>query len=875
MEKIFNMNEIDKIKEEVEQRLQQQQANKEFKDVGRVAQTRKEKSAYKIISSKLLRELELDPVMAFNMIKKDNVWLPIDVQAERDNGNTSGAVYLKVKIRESLPTKPKDDKLFRSIYVLFLERLQADLSNCFSVEEILKVSDKYRYFNIDEIIGNFMFPEYTTGSDELRAEIKALLSKNSNWRIALIYGSSTFLRKLIKEVFGAKFENMFFIASDSAIQTRNDAKEKEPITEDQSKEIIDNLTLRHNTFIDANKEKIEKYKSMDSKQLNVEMNTNWKISPFSKEIYKSDIEKFREFVISYTERTVSKQNELFKERVEKAKPRPNNWNWFEAVKEKSTDVIDKPKREVINTKVPLSYIKRTGGVKIEAITPNEIIRQFGFSAVNYGNYVDDIWSKEHTAHFLGAISDLGEILNFDIKQINELGKLSIAFGSKGRGGALATYFPQTKDINLTKKNGDGSVAHEWGHYFDNVIVEKDLQKATNSFASEGLMPNAEIKELYKELMHFIYNGKEGITPKLKFRFYAGKSDSAPSFYYSKFSSSNVTVELKPTIDETIAQYSYLLTSDDKYYQTQLRVFGYIIKSFGLDYYDIDVQLNTSYYYHKSAYDFFEYCHRKSERETVKGGQHRTKYWTSAVELFARAWESVVLKKLMDAGRESNYLVAGIPTDDIVSADYFRPYPTGKEIQYIENILDRIILAVKNNFSIGDFNPTSNVREDIFIELSKDKKEGKDKRGVKIEKEKEEKTVVFVEENKVVDEVIEKEEPKISFVNNEDGSIYTVEKDDKGFWTVFSESKDWAKRNEYPSGFASKEDAISIAKLEAGVEKEVDPEGAFMREQESKFVEEPEESIQDLIDGLQILVEVSEGEEKQELEDTIEGLKLLL
>ena len=104
------MNEIDKIKEEVEQRLQQQQANKEFKDVGRVAQTKKEKSAYKIISSTLLRDIELDPVMAFNMIKKDTVWLPIDVQAERDRGNTSGAVYFKVKLRESLPAKPKNDR---------------------------------------------------------------------------------------------------------------------------------------------------------------------------------------------------------------------------------------------------------------------------------------------------------------------------------------------------------------------------------------------------------------------------------------------------------------------------------------------------------------------------------------------------------------------------------------------------------------------------------------------------------------------------------------------------------------------------------------------------------------------------------------------
>lgn len=761
------MNEIDKIKEEVEQRLQQQQANKEFKDVGRVAQTKKEKSAYKIISSTLLREIELDPVMAYNMIKKDTVWLPIDVQAERDKGNTSGAVYFKVKLRESLPTKPKDDKIFRSIYVLFLERLQADLSNCFNVEEVISLSDKYRKFTIDEIVGEFMFPEYKTGTEEVRAEIKALLSKNPVFRSGFSYGGS-FLRRLIKEVFGAKFENMFFVASDSAIQTRNDAKEKEPITEEQSKLLIEDIIERREGFIKANNEKIASYKTMDDQELSNQIQYS-SMSTFSKQFYKKDLEVYRNALIEGREKNVLKQLELFKQNIENAKPRPNNWDWFEVVKEKSTEVVDKPKNKVINTKTPLAYIKRTGGVKIDAITPNEIINQFGFSSVNYGNYVDDIWSKEHTAHFLGAISDLGEILNFDIKKINQLGALGIAFGAKGKGGALATYFPQTKDINLTKKNGDGSVAHEWGHYFDNVIVEKAEAKAINQFASEGFMPNQEIKELYKELMNFFYKGKEGITPKLKFRFYASKSDSVPSFYYSE----HITVGLKSTIEETISQYDYLLTSDDKYYSTQLRVLGYIIKSFGLEYYDVDIQLKTSYFYHKSAYTFFEYCYRKSERETVKAGETRTKYWTSQVELFARAWETVVLKKLMDKNRESNYLVADIPTDDIISGDYFEPYPTGKETEYIENILDRIIEAVKRFYSIGDFKPTSNVREDVFIELSKDKKEAKDKRGVKVETEKEEKTVVFVEENKVVEEV-KTEEPEESIEDLIEGLKVMIE-----------------------------------------------------------------------------------------------------
>ena len=941
MVKIFNMNEIDKIKEEVEQRLQQQQANKEFKDVGRVAQTKKEKSAYKIISSTLLREIELDPVMAFNMIKKDTVWLPIDVQAERDKGNTSGSVYFKVKLRESLPTKPKDDRIFRSIYVLFLEKLQADLSNCFNVDEVVNLSDKYRKFTIDEIVGEFMFPEYKSGSDEKQAEIKALLSNNPVFRRGFSYGGE-FFRRLIKEVFGAKFENMFFLASDSAKQNEIDAKEKEPITDEESKLLIEKIIERRESFVKANNEKIASYKTMDDQELSNQIQYSG-MSAFSKQFYKKDLEVYRSALIEGREKSVAKQLELFKQNIEKAKPRPNNWDWFEVVKEKSTDVVDKPKNKVINTKTPLAYIKRTGGVKIDAITPNEIISQFGFSSVNYGNYVDDVWSKEHTSHFLGAVSDLGEILNFDIKKINQLGSLGIAFGAKGKAGALATYFPQTKDINLTKTNGDGSVAHEWGHYFDNVIVEKAEAKAVNQFASEGFMPNEEIKALYKELMSFFYKGKEGITPKLKFRFYANNSDYATFSRLVNNSWTKVEVEIKSTIEETISQYDYLLTSDESVYSTQLRVLGYIINSFGLEYYDVDIQLKTSYFYHKSAFSFFEYCYRKSPRETVKAGEKRTKYWTSQVELFARAWETVVLKKLTDKNRESNYLVADIPTDDIISADYFEPYPTGKEVEYIESILDRIIEAVKIFYSIGDFKPTSNVREDVFIELSKDSKEAKDKRGVKVEKSKEEKTVVFVEENKVVEEVKSEDVLKIfkdivleskSFdeafdkVSNVQGvprevsaffldkyrTKNTLDKHDtflKFYTEVKGEqssepigSKRFSFKNEFGS-FTSVFVYIPLnnKKNEFRVETTVrrknedgteslqknerwfpisryndfieDAEKRMVKESNENKSEEPEESIPDLIEGLEILLDSLDGEEKKDLEDTIEGLKLLL
>jgi hypothetical protein len=59
--------------------------------------------------------------MAYNMVKKDNVWSPIDVQAQKESGVTSGAAFLKVKLREAVPTRPKDERGMRKSYVLFRE----------------------------------------------------------------------------------------------------------------------------------------------------------------------------------------------------------------------------------------------------------------------------------------------------------------------------------------------------------------------------------------------------------------------------------------------------------------------------------------------------------------------------------------------------------------------------------------------------------------------------------------------------------------------------------------------------------------------------------------------------------------------------------
>jgi hypothetical protein len=793
--------EIDKLKEQIEERLTKQQESKEFKDIGRVAQTKKEKAAYRLITTSLLSDLEQDPVMAYNMVKKDNVWQPIDVNLEKQSGVSSGAAFLKVKIREALPTRPKDNRKKREAYVHFVEFLQNDLSKCKSVSEIESLTESYQKMSADEVIANFIDPELFKVDDEMRAKIKAKIQSDPEYRKYFRY-SYGLTALIVTEIFGAKFSNLLFRKSDAANDNWREAKSFESISETESEILISKIIERKDNSINKYKDLIESYKYRTEEEIKRYMSVDFSLSDYSKKYYKNNPQAFRDFAIKSYEDVIKSKIQYFDKEIAKVKPKPDDWSWFEQPKGKSESV--KEKNPAINTKEPLAYIKRTGGFKIEDITPRAIVDEFGFNAVNYGNYVDDAWSKQHTKHFLGAMSDLAEMMNLNIKQMNELGKLSIAFGAKGRPGHLATYFSQTKDINLTKGNGDGSVAHEWGHYFDNVIVEFDQKIATSSFASRGDMPDYDISVLFKEFMDFVRKGNDNVTPKVPMTFYAKKSQSVPT--YSRYINNNwerEEIKILGTIEETLAQYSDLAKVDyqDRIYTTQIRVFGYIIDAFGLERYEIPLKLGTSYFYHKSAYNLFVYSGTDERGRDAIVVKPRTKYWTSEVELFARAFETVVLKKLMDQGRESTYLVADIPMDDIVAETYFAPYPAAKELEYIENIIDRILLKVRIKFNIGGFVAPSDIREDEYLDLSSDKKTGKVDSGMVVEKiSAKEEEIVFIEKDKTV-EVVEKEV-------------------------------------------------------------------------EAPKTEQKQENIDAVIDGLEVLLETMQGAERKELEEVIEGLKLL-
>jgi hypothetical protein len=750
---------MNKIEEKVEQRLQEAQSNKEFKDVGRVSNLKKTKSAYRLIDMSNLSEIEMDEVQAFNIIKKELVWQPIDITEEKDKGSTSGATFLKLEIRKAVPNKPDNSKEKRASYVMFLNKLQADLSECFSVKQIENLGNNYRKLPISDIISYLIDPTYYEKSLEDKNKLDEHIKKN--YKLSMMYGAERLMLQLIEEIFSKRFSNILFCKGDTAYETYKEAKDKEPITDEQSIVLIANLRDSKEKFIQANINNQNQYKNFSEAELKSAMNTNWQLNSISKIAYKEDIEKFRTWVIDYYERKIKRGEIEYDAKIELSKPKNNDWSWSEDKKEKSErKSIDN--KLIINKKEPLAYIKRTGGYKIGDISVGELIDKFGYKAVNYGNYVDDKWSKQHTKFYLQAMSDLGEIFNINIKELNELGGLNIVFGGKGHKGHAATYYPQTKDINLTKNNGDGSVGHEYGHYFDNLMVDLDKKKAEPLLATENLnsIQDYEVRMAFKNIVDFFQKGNPLYTPKLKVRFFSEKSNTIPTIPYLKDRRWEYKkIELKPTIEETLEQCDEILVFDENLYQTQVRVIGYIINHFELSEYSIEIRLKTSMFYQKSKYNLFSYCYKVPSKynpnrlEIKKAGDYRTPYWTSNVELFARAWETILFKKILDKNRRSDYLVSGIDMTDLNVEGFQNPYPSGSELDYLETLYDKLIIEVKKAFNLSDFVAYNTDREDMLVEFES-KTKSEIKVGIDVTKGKEEEVVEYIEENNVVETIKE-------------------------------------------------------------------------------------------------------------------------
>ncbi len=118
--------------------------------------------------------------------------------------------------------------------------------------------------------------------------------------------------------------------------------------------------------------------------------------------------------------------------------------------------------------------ERKGGRKLDAKTANAAVTHLTdnmkMRGVQWGNSVTDDERQHHATRATEAMMDLADVLGLEDEDMSLGGHLGFAIGARGKGNALAHYEPGSRVINLTRKGGVGSLAHEWGHFFDHAMA---------------------------------------------------------------------------------------------------------------------------------------------------------------------------------------------------------------------------------------------------------------------------------------------------------------------------------------------------------------------------------------------------------------------
>lgn len=169
---------------------------------------------------------------------------------------------------------------------------------------------------------------------------------------------------------------------------------------------------------------------------------------------------------------------------------------------------------------------------------------YGIRAFEFGNWL----SQQDRVNYLSglgiALFDMHKAIGFTPKQLSIKGKLSVAFGARGRGKALAHFEPGSFAINLTrysrpapvkkrskgfkrvdqilKDGGVGAFAHEYGHaldYYGGLHVEKgdtfglSRDDSTDTRPDTNLMKKNTLRGLMEKLLYkIIWKNSTSFSP---------------------------------------------------------------------------------------------------------------------------------------------------------------------------------------------------------------------------------------------------------------------------------------------------------------------------------------------------------------------------
>ena len=637
------------------------------------------------------RGLSIDDLLEFNsaerlkFIKKDNVWKKPDYEQLVADGLPIRVAYFVKMIRDSLPTKPvlsysdKSEELInykQDGYISFISKMRDAAME-------LKTEDDVKNFYQNEIT-----PYITQRSYSYYVDVSPEA-----------YGCIT--NKLLK---------CAQVAAKSFRDIDRDIKKKQFCYSEDEKLLAPYQFL---LYQEEHVKFTQDYRQNHMMEISYGFGTSY-YYPEEKWMVPKEWENNTFFVL--------KGREIYGRNFESkdaAKQFVLN-SIKEKLNEKDTDIPEIPKgKQRKRSFVPkqLAEIDRTGpDVRGNvSVTGQDYLSVFGFRGGEFGNWLNEKDRQASLDFGYEALLDLSRALDIRPDDLSLDGRLSIAFGARGRAGALAHYEPLREVINLTKMKGAGSLAHEWAHALDNylgrtlqagewITEHPRFKNAPNSLSS--LISSLRYKEVYDDA------AKK--SQELDVKRYENRLRRDINQFFTSGLSDEEIIQKEQLINALIDS---VKDSKDKAGIYIFRGHGYpeidaisefrkqhlgrvIPKDWRIQFaHDVNALLSSmenvgkfktvrTDFYENSI--MFDQMHSKTDHG----------YWQSTIEMFARAFACYVNDKLKEMGEQSDYLCGHSELSISMSHDkegnpkVIKAIPDGDERKIINHNFDLLFKELK-------------------------------------------------------------------------------------------------------------------------------------------------------------------------------------
>lgn len=368
---------------------------------------------------------------------------------------------------------------------------------------------------------------------------------------------------------------------------------------------------------------------------------------------------------------------------------------------------------------------RVGGKDVKGVTQEQLVQDAALRGTQHGNWMTRADQDAHVHNTYGAFSDLADVLGVPMHHVTANGELALAWGARGASAAAAHYEPAERVINITKTAGAGSLAHEWGHFFDHMItrlsgvdVSKDGPVVLSSEGYTSAQPYASIQHAlgrgqYKDkvpanvraALEEVYdamhkNAAHAPTVQeltaAKDRVSDLRAQMSSIERKARRASGDELVGLKDEVRDLGAQ----LTQATDAYQEMRDMSDWAVFVEVHPWQD-DASAKREEWHNARAAKLR--ASRPSRYLADSRVQAKANYWALPHEMFARAFESFVEDSLHEQGRQNAYLAdrtrevheTGKLSAQTPNGEYAQIYPQGEERARINAAMRKLVDAAKS------------------------------------------------------------------------------------------------------------------------------------------------------------------------------------